>query len=166
MNAPETGAAAITRTRFAPSPIRDPHLGNARTALPCRLRARRDVGCFVPRVEEDTHAERRSPAALQRLRADLRCLDLDRDEGPERGGDHGRYVQSARSARYKHDYARLSAAGLAYKCFCPGRTLSLMRKRQAAAIDARDEARDPRHPRMPRRRPGGERRPRSRPGST
>jgi nondiscriminating glutamyl-tRNA synthetase len=124
--------ASPTRTRFAPSPSGDLHLGNARTALLCWLMARRDGGQFVLRVE-DTDAERVSAQSLASLQEDLRWLGLDWDEGPALGGDYGPYIQSARGEIYDRYYARLEAAGLSYKCFCSQRTLSLMRKRQAAA---------------------------------
>jgi nondiscriminating glutamyl-tRNA synthetase len=132
MNTVSTHGAGNTRTRFAPSPSGDLHLGNARTALLCWLLARRDGGRFVLRIE-DTDAERIALDSLRTLQSDLRWLGLDWDEGPERGGEFGPYAQSARGEIYERYYAKLAEAGLTYKCFCSDRTLSLMRKRQAAA---------------------------------
>jgi glutamyl-tRNA synthetase len=122
----------VTRTRFAPSPTGSLHLGNARTALLCWLLARRDGGTFVLRIE-DTDAERLDREALHGLQADLRWLGLDWDEGPETGGDHGPYAQSARGATYDTYYARLADAGLSYRCFCSPARLSRMRRQQVAS---------------------------------
>ncbi len=130
-----TGPARKTRTRFAPSPTGDLHLGNARTALLCWMLARRDGGDFVLRIE-DTDEARLSDTALHALQAELRWLGLDWDEGPEKGGEYGPYAQSARGELYSHYYDRLEAQGLCYPCFCTPERLGRMRRRQQAAGQA------------------------------
>jgi glutamyl-tRNA synthetase len=97
------------RTRFAPSPTGDLHLGGAWTALASWVLARRGGGAHVLRVE-DLDAPRVVPGSEARIEEDLRWLGLDWDEGPIR--------QSARSARYEEAIAKLSAKGLVYPCDC------------------------------------------------
>lgn len=115
------------RTRFAPSPTGDLHLGNARTALFNWLFARHHAGHFIIR-SEDTDRERHSEEALERQLADLRWLGLDRDGGP--------YRQSERLNRYQGLLDRLLAADLAYPCYCSREELAAARRRQAAAGQA------------------------------
>ncbi len=120
------------RTRFAPSPTGDLHLGNARTALFCWLLSRREGGQFVLRVE-DTDAERSTEASLASLQGDLQWLQMPVDEGPGEGGAHGPYCQSERSEIYAGHYQSLQASGRAYPCFCSPETLKRARRRLQAA---------------------------------
>ena len=87
------------RTRFAPSPSGDLHVGGARTALFCWALARKHDGAFLLRIE-DTDQKRSSDAASLGFLRDLRWLGIGWDEGPEDegfgGGDHGPYFQSQR----------------------------------------------------------------------
>ena len=80
------------RTRFAPSPSGDLHVGGARTALFCWALARKHDGAFLLRIE-DTDQKRSSDAASLGFLRDLRWLGIGWDEGPEDegfgGGDHG-----------------------------------------------------------------------------
>ena len=123
------------RVRFAPSPTGYLHVGGARTALFNWLYARRHGGTFVLRIE-DTDVERSSADMVTGILDGLRWLGLDWDEGPEAGGPHGPYVQSARLDRYRQAAARLLADGYAYACYCsPER----MREERAAA-EGRGEA--------------------------
>jgi glutamyl-tRNA synthetase len=105
------------RGRFAPSPTGRIHLGTARTALVAWLRARSAGGTFVMRIE-DIDGPRVKPGAAEALLDDLRWLGLDWDEGPDFGGPHGPYVQSARSDHYRAALARLRELGLVYPCTC------------------------------------------------
>jgi len=123
------------RTRFAPSPTGDLHLGNARTALFAWLLARGSGGSFVLRID-DTDVERNVPGAEARILADLRWLGLSWDEGPDTGGPHGPYRQSERASRHRETIADLLRAGAAYRCFCTP-------ERLAAARDAARRARRP-----------------------
>ena len=98
------------RTRFAPSPTGDLHLGGAWTALASWVVARReDDGAHLLRVE-DLDPPRVVAGSEARIEEDLRWLGLDWDEEPMR--------QSARSASYEHAVAALSARGRVYPCDC------------------------------------------------
>lgn len=125
--------------RYAPSPTGALHMGNLRTALLAWLFARQAGGRFVLRIE-DLDLPRVRPGATARMLADLRWLGLDWDEGPEVGGPHGPYFQSARQAIYDAALARLRAAGLVYPCYCTRAELA----RLASAPQAGDDA--PRYP--------------------
>ena len=105
------------RVRFAPSPTGYLHVGGARTALFNWLYARRHGGTFVLRIE-DTDVERSSTDMVAGILDGLRWLGLDWDEGPETGGPHGPYFQSARLDRYRRAAARLVVGGHAYYCYC------------------------------------------------
>ncbi len=105
------------RTRFAPSPTGALHLGNARTAVLNWLFARHEEGRFILRFE-DTDVERNVEAAEEQVLESLDWLGLDRDEGPDGGGEHGPYRQSERGARYRDAAERLLDRGRAYHCYC------------------------------------------------
>ncbi len=105
------------RGRFAPSPTGELHLGNVWTALLAWLHARQHSGAFVLRVE-DLDLDRSRPGMAERQLADLRWLGLDWDEGPDRGGAAGPYVQSQRTARYSAALEALATRGLLYPCYC------------------------------------------------
>jgi glutamyl-tRNA synthetase len=117
------------RVRFAPSPTGYLHIGGARTALFNFLFARRHTGVFVLRIE-DTDRQRSTPEAIAAIYDGLRYLGLDWDEGPERGGEHGPYLQSLRAGRYGQYVEELLAAGNAYRCFCARERLAELRERQ------------------------------------
>jgi glutamyl-tRNA synthetase len=98
------------RTRFAPSPTGDLHLGGAWTALASWVTAHREPeGVVVLRVE-DIDPPRVVAGAAARIQDDLRWLGLTWDEGP--------YWQSARSERYERAIEKLTAKGLVYPCDC------------------------------------------------
>ncbi len=126
------------RTRFAPSPTGHIHLGNARTALFNHLYARRHGGAFVLRIE-DTDAARQGAGLETAILEDLAWLGLHWHEGPDRGGPHAPYRQSARGRIYARHYRRLEEEGRAYPCFCGPEEL----ERQRAA--ARAAGRPPRY---------------------
>lgn len=128
------------RGRFAPSPTGALHLGSARTALVAWLRARSCGGSFVIRIE-DLDEPRVVPGADDAIRRDLRWLGLDWDEGPDVGGPHAPYRQSARLAEYAAALATLRAAGLVYPCTCT--------RREIAAIASAPEGLDEEGPRYP-----------------
>jgi len=119
----------MPRVRFAPSPTGYLHVGGARTALFNWLFARRTGGVFVLRIE-DTDLERSSDEMVTGILDGLRWLGLDWDEGPEVGGAHGPYYQSARLERYRAAAERLVAEGHAYYCYC---TPDQLREKRAAA---------------------------------
>lgn len=105
------------RSRFAPSPTGDLHLGNARTALLAWLQARAAGADFVMRVEDLDRGRVREHFIDSQLE-ELRWLGLDWDEGPDVGGDCGPYLQSQRGELYEAALERLAARGLVYECFC------------------------------------------------
>lgn len=105
------------RGRFAPSPTGRVHLGTARSALLGWLRARREGGAFVLRME-DLDAPRVVPGAAEAVLDDLRWLGLDWDEGPDVGGPFGPYVQSQRLDRYAAAARELTERGHTYPCTC------------------------------------------------
>ena len=115
------------RTRFAPSPTGYLHVGTARTALYCYLYARRHDGAFVLRIE-DTDAERNVAASAQAIVDGLRWLGLDWDEGYDKGGPNGPYVQTERLDRYRAATNALVAQGDAYPCYCTPEELEQRRK--------------------------------------
>jgi glutamyl-tRNA synthetase len=105
------------RGRLAPSPTGALHLGIARTALCAWLRARTAGGKLLLR-NEDIDAPRVVVGAAQAIMDDLHWLGLDWDEGPDIGGPHAPYTQSARTASYAAAIETLSARGLVYPCTC------------------------------------------------
>jgi glutamyl-tRNA synthetase len=120
-----------TRTRIAPSPTGDPHVGTAYAALFNYALARRAGGQFVLRVE-DTDRQRSRPASERMIFDALRWLGLDWDEGPDVGGPHGPYRQSERPAIYREHAETLLERGAAYACFCTPERLAALREEQKA----------------------------------
>ena len=117
------------RTRVAPSPTGDPHVGTAYMALFSLCHARRYGGQFVLRIE-DTDQERSTPESEAAIIESLRWLGLDWDEGPDVGGPYGPYRQSERAALYRLQAHRLLDAGHAFHCFCTREDLDTMRAKQ------------------------------------
>lgn len=105
------------RTRFAPSPTGKLHVGNVRTALFAYLYARHTGGKFVLRIE-DTDLERSEAVYTDKLMEDMRWLGLEWDEGPQKGGPAGSYLQSERGEIYKQYAEKLIEEGRAYYCYC------------------------------------------------
>ena len=105
------------RTRFAPSPTGYMHIGNLRTALYCYLIAKHQGGDFILRIE-DTDQNREVKGATDVIFNTLKETGLNWDEGPDKPGDVGPYIQSERLGIYK-DYAnKLIQVGAAHYCFC------------------------------------------------
>ncbi|KAL6249036.1 Glutamate--tRNA ligase mitochondrial [Rhinocladiella similis] len=122
------------RTRFAPSPTGNLHLGSIRTALFNYLLARATQGQFLLRIE-DTDAKRTIPGAEERLYRDLTWAGLNWDEGPVVGGPYGPYRQSERLPSYKQHITSLLSSGHAYRCFCtPERLDDLNRRRHEKGL--------------------------------
>ncbi len=119
------------RTRVAPSPTGDPHVGTAYVALFNYCFARHHGGRFILRIE-DTDRERSNPASEAMILRSLRWLGLEWDEGPDVGGPHGPYRQSERGAVYREHARRLLDAGHAFRCFCTTDRLQELRARQRA----------------------------------
>ncbi|MGD0006533.1 MAG: glutamate--tRNA ligase family protein, partial [Anaerolineaceae bacterium] len=85
----------VVRTRFAPSPTGYMHIGNLRTALYAYCIAKHSQGTFILRIE-DTDRKRNVPRAIQVIYDSLRLAGLEYDEGPQKDGGYGPYVQSQR----------------------------------------------------------------------
>ena len=122
------------RTRFAPSPTGFMHLGGVRTALYNYLYAKKNHGKFILRIE-DTDQERYVEGATDVIYDTLRACGMEWDEGPDKGGDYGPYVQSERKPLYLPYAKQLIEKGAAYYCFC---TKEDLEERRAAA-EARGE---------------------------
>jgi glutamyl-tRNA synthetase len=105
------------RTRFAPAPSGDLHVGNVRTGLFSWAVARHAGGKFVYRIE-DTDASRATDEAFHAAVDVLRWLGIDWDEGPVVGGPHAPYRQSERFEVYAGIVAQLQESGHAYPCYC------------------------------------------------
>lgn len=105
------------RTRFAPSPTGFMHIGNLRTALYEYLVAKSQGGDFVLRIE-DTDRERYVEGAVDIIYNTLKVAGLQHDEGPDKPGEYGPYVQSERLNMYKPYAEQLIKQGKAYRCFC------------------------------------------------
>jgi len=121
----------IVRTRIAPSPTGDPHVGTAYVALFNLCFARQHGGQFILRIE-DTDQVRSTRKSEDDILAALKWLHLDWDEGPDKGGPYGPYRQSERSAIYQEKVKLLLDKGHAFHCFCSSERLEAVRKQQMA----------------------------------
>lgn len=117
------------RTRFAPSPTGRMHVGNLRTALYAYLIAKHEGGDFILRIE-DTDQERFVEEALDIIYRTLDKTGLKHDEGPDKDGGVGPYVQSERQAQgiYLKYAKQLIEEGKAYYCFCDKKRLESLRQ--------------------------------------
>lgn len=117
------------RTRFAPSPTGRMHVGNLRTALYAYLIAKHDGGDFILRIE-DTDQERFFEEALDIIYRTLDKTGLQHDEGPDKDGGVGPYVQSERQTQgiYMEYAKKLIEEGKAYYCFCDKERLESLRQ--------------------------------------
>ena len=107
------------RTRYAPSPTGRMHVGNLRTALYAYLIAKHEGGDFMLRIE-DTDQERFVEGAVEIIYHTLQQTGLIHDEGPDKDGGVGPYVQSERQKQgiYLEYAKKLIEKGEAYYCFC------------------------------------------------
>ena len=117
------------RTRFAPSPTGRMHVGNLRTALYAYLITKHEGGDFILRIE-DTDQERYVEGAVDIIYRTLEKTGLLHDEGPDKDGGFGPYVQSERQATGMYlKYAKqLIEQGDAYYCFCGKEELLQVRR--------------------------------------
>lgn len=114
------------RTRVAPSPTGDPHVGTAYIALFNRCFARQYDGQFILRIE-DTDQVRSTDAAEKAILDSLRWLGLNWDEGPDVGGPHAPYRQSERADIYQRYAEQLLRDGHAFKCYRSAEELDALR---------------------------------------
>lgn len=129
------------RTRFAPSPTGRMHVGNLRTALYAYLIAKHEGGDFILRIE-DTDQVREVEGAVDIIYRTLAKTGLLHDEGPDKDGGVGPYVQSERQANGIYlEYAKmLVEKGEAYYCFCDEERLnSLVTELEGKTISRYDK---------------------------
>jgi glutamyl-tRNA synthetase len=112
------------RTRFAPSPTGDLHIGGARTALFNWLLARHSHGVFILRIE-DTDVARSTQESIQVILDAMTWLGMDWDEGP--------FYQTQRISNYQQAAEKLLKEGKAYPCYC---TPDELEKKREAALKA------------------------------
>lgn len=117
------------RTRYAPSPTGRMHVGNLRTALYEYLIAKHEGGTFILRIE-DTDQERYVDGAVDIIYRTLQGTGLIHDEGPDKDGGYGPYVQSERMKKGIYlEYAKqLIEKGAAYYCFCTKERLASLKQ--------------------------------------
>lgn len=120
------------RVRFAPSPTGYLHVGGLRTALYNYLFAKHHGGKFILRIE-DTDQSRKVEGAVENLIETLKWSGIEYDEGPDRDGGCGPYVQSQRLEIYRKYAQELIAKDKAYYCFCTSERLQEVRQKQLAA---------------------------------
>ncbi len=123
--------AEKVRTRIAPSPTGDPHVGTAYQALFNYAFAKGRGGSFILRIE-DTDQARSAREYERAILSSLKWLGLQWDEGPDVGGPYGPYRQSERLEIYRRHIDRLLQDGHAYRCFCDRERLERIRSRQGA----------------------------------
>ncbi|MCC6573540.1 MAG: glutamate--tRNA ligase [Planctomycetes bacterium] len=126
-----TDFSGPARTRIAPSPTGDPHVGTAYMSLFDRVIADKTGGQFILRIE-DTDRTRYVADSEKQIFESLRWLGLNFDEGPDVGGSKGPYRQSERLPMYHKAAEQLVKEGKAYKCFCTEDRLETLRKVQQA----------------------------------
>ena len=119
----------MVRTRVAPSPTGDPHVGTAYMALFSYCYAKQHGGQFLLRIE-DTDTARSTAKSEQAIIDSLHWLGLDWDEGPDCGGSKGPYRQSERLAVYQEYAEQLLENDHAFHCFCTAERLQQMRTEQ------------------------------------
>jgi len=127
------------RTRFAPSPTGELHIGGIRTALYAYLIAKKNKGKFLLRIE-DTDKKREVAGTTKKIIEMLDWIGISPDEGVvlneqkeiSQKGDLGPYIQSERLKLYQNYIIQLLAKGKAYYCFCSPQRLKKLRQQQQA----------------------------------
>lgn len=119
------------RTRIAPSPTGEYHIGHLRTCLYDYALAKKNNGQFIIRIE-DTDQKRFVEGSAQRTLQVIKDYGLNWDEGPDIGGPYGPYIQTERLDIYQKYIKELLDKGLAYYCFCTQERLDNLRATQKA----------------------------------
>ncbi len=117
------------RTRIAPSPTGEIHVGSIRTLLYDYALAKKSGGTFILRIE-DTDQSRYVEGSVERMLKVIKDYGLMWDEGPEVGGPFEPYFQSQRLDLYKKYALELVEKGKAYYCFCDEARLENLRSSQ------------------------------------
>ena len=118
------------RTRIAPSPTGEFHIGSLRTLLYNFAWAKKNNGQFLIRVE-DTDRTRFVEGAMNRMLEVVKEYGLDWDEGPIKGGEFAPYIQSERLNIYQEYIDKLLVSKHAYYCFCTSARLTSLREEYA-----------------------------------
>jgi len=121
----------IIRTRVAPSPTGELHVGSMAILLKNYAYAKKNNGKFVLRIE-DTDKTREVEGGVQDIQDVIHAYGLDWDEGPGKEGGFGPYIQSQRFDLYQEKAHQLVADGKAYYCFCSKERLDKVREEQQA----------------------------------
>jgi glutamyl-tRNA synthetase len=121
----------VVRTRMAPSPTGELHIGGLRTLLYDYALAKKNNGQFVLRIE-DTDQKRLVEGSQERILQVIKDYGLNWDEGPDIGGPYSPYIQTQRLEIYQKYIKELVEKGLAYYCFCTEERLTKMRETQKA----------------------------------
>lgn len=124
-------ADQVVRTRMAPSPTGEMHVGSMATLLKNYAFAKRHGGQFILRIE-DTDKVREVEGGVREIQEIIKRYGLDWDEGPGKGGDFGPYIQSERLDIYREKVAELVKNDQAYYCFCSRERLEKVREEQRA----------------------------------
>lgn len=117
------------RTRMAPSPTGQMHVGSMATLLKNYAFAKKYGGQFILRIE-DTDKEREVEGGVKAIQEIIKRYGLDWDEGPGKGGEFGPYIQSERLEIYRKEVANLIENGQAYYCFCSKERLASVKEEQ------------------------------------
>ncbi len=125
----------IVRTRMAPSPTGEMHVGSMATLLKNYAYAKKHGGQFILRIE-DTDKEREVEGGVAAIQEIIRRYGLDWDEGPGKDGSYGPYIQSERLAIYQREVQTLIGNSQAYYCFCSKERLAEVKEQQIAAKQA------------------------------
>ena len=116
----------IIRTRIAPSPTGDPHIGTLYIAIFNYIFAKQNNGEFILRIE-DTDRERLQEGSIDKIIESLKWSGLTPDEDPIKGGQYGPYIQSQRLDIYRKYINILIDNKKAYYCFCTKDRLEKLR---------------------------------------
>lgn len=122
-------SSLFARTRIAPSPTGEYHIGHMRTCLYNYALSRQSGGQFIIRIE-DTDQKRLVIGAQERILEVIKDYGLSWDEGPDIGGPYAPYVQTQRLNIYQKYIKKLLDEGLAYYCFCSQERLDEIRDEQ------------------------------------
>ncbi len=122
----------LVRTRMAPSPTGDIHIGTLRTGLYAYALAKQNGGQFILRLE-DTDQKRLVVGSGDRALKVFKDFGLIYDEGPDVGGPYGPYIQTERISIYQKYIKQLLDEGHAYHCFCSQERLDEVRAIQKAS---------------------------------
>ena len=127
------------RVRMAPSPTGFLHIGGARTALFNWLFAKHHQGKFILRID-DTDTARSTDESMHEIYEAMKWLGLEWDEGGEKDGPYGPYLQSKRKDVYDRYVKELLASEKAYHCYCTPEELEGIRTeaREAKSVRSYD----------------------------